>query len=221
MRQIDRLHLEFPFAGARMLRGLLAARWEQDRPPACQNADEADGDRGALPPSAHDEARAGAQDLPVSAARHGGRAAEPGVGDGHHVHPDGEGLRLSRRGARLVLAAVLSWRVSITIEASFCVEALEEALARHGRPEIFNTDQGAQFTGAAFTGVLTRMTSRDQHGRQGRLAGQRVRRAAVAHGEIRGGLPARLRQRAGRTRLNRAVPRSLQSRIGTPIWLCD
>ena len=49
---------------------------------------------------------------------------------------------------------VLSWRVSITMEASFCVEALEEALAKHGKPDIFNTDQGSQFTGAAFTSVL-------------------------------------------------------------------
>src|ERR1700724_3789772 len=49
---------------------------------------------------------------------------------------------------------VLSHRVSITMEADFCIEALEEALARHGRPEIFNTDQGSQFTSAAFTDVL-------------------------------------------------------------------
>jgi putative transposase len=49
---------------------------------------------------------------------------------------------------------VLSWRVSITMEASFCVETLEEALAKHGKPEIFNTDQGSQFTGRAFTDVL-------------------------------------------------------------------
>src|SRR5438552_7663938 len=49
---------------------------------------------------------------------------------------------------------VLSWRVSITMEAAFCIETLEDALARHGKPEIFNTDQGSQFTGAAFTGVL-------------------------------------------------------------------
>jgi len=48
---------------------------------------------------------------------------------------------------------VLSWRLSITMEAAFCVETLEDALARHGRPEIFNTDQGSQFTGAAFTAV--------------------------------------------------------------------
>ena len=49
---------------------------------------------------------------------------------------------------------VLSWRVSITMEAAFCVETLEDALARHSKPDIFNTDQGSQFTGAAFTGVL-------------------------------------------------------------------
>jgi putative transposase len=49
---------------------------------------------------------------------------------------------------------VLSWRLSITMEAAFCVETLEDAMARHGKPEIFNTDQGSQFTGAAFTGVL-------------------------------------------------------------------
>ena len=49
---------------------------------------------------------------------------------------------------------VLSWSVSITMEAAFCVETLEDALARHGKPEILNTDQGSQFTGAAFTGVL-------------------------------------------------------------------
>ena len=51
---------------------------------------------------------------------------------------------------------VLSWRLSITMEAAFCVETLEDALARHGKPDIFNTDQGSQFTGAAFTGVLSR-----------------------------------------------------------------
>src|SRR5688572_24795520 len=50
--------------------------------------------------------------------------------------------------------AVLSWRLSNTMEAGFCVAALEDALARFGRPEIFNTDQGAQFTSAAFTGTL-------------------------------------------------------------------
>ena len=49
---------------------------------------------------------------------------------------------------------VLAWEVSVTMESSFCVSALESALRRHGRPEIFNTDQGVQFTGEAFTGTL-------------------------------------------------------------------
>ena len=49
---------------------------------------------------------------------------------------------------------VLSWRLSNTMDSDFCVEAIEEALARHGRPEIFNTDQGSQFTSTDFTDVL-------------------------------------------------------------------
>jgi putative transposase len=49
---------------------------------------------------------------------------------------------------------VLSWRICNTLDADFCVEALQEALSRHGTPEIFNTDQGAQFTSNAFTEVL-------------------------------------------------------------------
>ena len=93
---------------------------------------------------------------------------------------------------------ILSWRVSITMEASFCVETLEEALAKHGKPEIFNTDQGSQFTGTAFTGCSAQQRNQDQHGRQRSLAGQRLRRAALAQREIRGGLSARLRQRVGR-----------------------
>jgi len=50
--------------------------------------------------------------------------------------------------------AVLAWRLSNTMDARFCLDALDEALERHGKPEIFNTDQGAQFTSAAFTGKL-------------------------------------------------------------------
>jgi putative transposase len=50
--------------------------------------------------------------------------------------------------------AVLAWRLSNTIDSGFCVAALEEALLQHGKPKIFNTDQGSQFTSAAFTGRL-------------------------------------------------------------------
>jgi len=49
---------------------------------------------------------------------------------------------------------ILAWQLSNTMEAEFCVEVLEDALARHGKPGIFNTDQGSQFSGTVFTGVL-------------------------------------------------------------------
>jgi putative transposase len=67
-----------------------------------------------------------------------------------------------------VSRAVMAWRLSNTLGADFCVEALEEALARYGRPEIFNTDQGSQFTSDDFTGTLRRhgvMISMDGKGR--------------------------------------------------------
>ena len=74
---------------------------------------------------------------------------------------------------------VLSWRVSITMEAAFCVETLKDAMACHGKPDIFNTDQGSQFIGAAFTGVLANKgIAISMDGKRG-LAGQnRLRRAA-------------------------------------------
>ncbi len=49
---------------------------------------------------------------------------------------------------------VLAWRISNTLTTDFCIEALQEALGRYGKPEIFNTDQGSQFTSEDFTGVL-------------------------------------------------------------------
>jgi putative transposase len=61
---------------------------------------------------------------------------------------------------------------------AFCVETLEEALAKHGKPEIFNIDQGSQFTGAAFTGLLIK------NGIAISMARQRLRRAVVAQREI-------------------------------------
>src|SRR6476659_5208594 len=67
-----------------------------------------------------------------------------------------------------VSRAVLAWRVSNTLGADFCVEALEEALSRYGQPEIFNTDQGSQFTSDDFTGTLKRhgvLISMDGKGR--------------------------------------------------------
>ena len=92
---------------------------------------------------------------------------------------------------------VLAWRVSIDMAADFCVEALEGALAKYGRPKTFNTDQGSQFTsafrhvrvprtkrqsGTAFTSLLLKHEIEIS-----RLARQRFRRAHLAFGKIRGG----------------------------------
>lgn len=71
-------------------------------------------------------------------------------------------IRLERGFAYLVAIIdwysrkVLSWRISNSMDASFCVDCLEDALLEHGKPEIFNSDQGSQFTSHAFTGVLKR-----------------------------------------------------------------
>jgi putative transposase len=64
---------------------------------------------------------------------------------------------------------VLAWRVSITLETDFCVEALQDAVNRHGQPEIFNTDQGVQFTSAAFLGELETLSIRISMDGKGRF----------------------------------------------------
>jgi putative transposase len=64
---------------------------------------------------------------------------------------------------------VLAWRVSITLETDFCVEALRDAMNRHGQPEIFNTDQGVQFTSAAFLGELATLGVRISMDGKGRF----------------------------------------------------
>ena len=64
---------------------------------------------------------------------------------------------------------VLAWRLLNTMDAGFCVAALEEALARFARPEIFNTDQGSQFTSFAFTSVLRNAELRISMAGRGRL----------------------------------------------------
>ena len=100
-----------------------------------------------------------------------------------------------------VSRAVLAWRLSNTLGAEFCVEALEQALSQYGRPEIFNTDQGSQFTSDDFTVHPEAPCDHHQHGWQGPLHGQHLRRAAVAQPQIRGGLPQRLCQcRRGQSR---------------------
>ena len=154
MRRMDELHLELPFAGSRMLRDLLNK--EGLAIGRCHVA------------TLMKRLRIEALDRKPSTSK-----PEPG----HKIDPYLlRGLTIDRpnqvwamdityvpmaRGFVYLAAVinwfsrrVLSWRLSITMEADFCVEVLEEALVRHGKPEIFNTDQGSQFTSRAFTSVL-------------------------------------------------------------------
>jgi putative transposase len=154
MRRIDELHLEFPFAGSRLLRDLLSAE-------------------GSKIGRRH--AKTLMRRMGIEAIYCRPRTTKPELG--HRIYPyllrgvavtranqawamDITYIPMARGFVYLAVVLdwfsrrVLSWRVSITMEAAFCIEALEEALAKHGKPDIFNTDQGSQFTGAAFTGVL-------------------------------------------------------------------
>ena len=155
MRRLDRLHLEYPFAGSRMLRSLLAAE-------GCKIGRR--------------HVKTLMQRMGIEALYRRPRTTKPEPG--HKIYPyllrgieiarpnqvwamDITYIPMARGFVYLAVVLdwfsrrVLSWRLSITMEAAFCVEAVEEALARHGKPEIFNTDQGSQFTGQAFTRVLT------------------------------------------------------------------
>jgi putative transposase len=154
MRRLDRLHLEYPFAGSRMLRGLLAAE-------GCKIGRR--------------HVKTLMQRMGMEALYRRPRTTKPEPG--HKIHPyllrgieiarpnqvwamDITYIPMARGFVYLAVVLdwfsrrVLSWRLSITMEAAFCVEALEDAMACHGKPEILNTDQGSQFTGQAFTGVL-------------------------------------------------------------------
>jgi putative transposase len=154
MRRVDELHLVYPFAGSRMLRDLL---------------------RGEGVEIGRQRVATMMKRMGIEALYRRPNTSKPAPG--HKIYPyllrsvvveranqawamDITYIPMARGFVYLAAVVdwfsrrVLSWRVSITMEVAFCLEAVEEALARHGRPEIFNTDQGSQFTGAAFTGLL-------------------------------------------------------------------
>ncbi len=154
MRRMDELHLDFPFAGSRMLRDLL-------------NAEGIEVGRRHVATLM--------KRMAIEAIYRKPNTSKPAPG--HKIYPyllrrlpvtrpdqvwamDITYIPMARGFVYLAAVVdwfsrrVLAWRLSITMEAAFCIETLEEALARHGRPEIFNTDQGSQFTSTAFTGVL-------------------------------------------------------------------
>jgi len=154
MRRIDELHLDYPFAGSRMLRDLLRGE-------------------GLAIGRAHVITLMKRMGIEAIYRRPNTSKPEPG----HKIHPYLlRGLTVDRpdqvwamdisyipmaRGFVYLAAVidwhtrrVLAWRVSITMEVEFCLAAVRDAMARHGKPEIFNTDQGSQFTSDAFTGLL-------------------------------------------------------------------
>jgi putative transposase len=155
MRRIDELHLDYPFAGSRMLRDML------------------NGEGIAV---GRDQVRAMMRRMGIEALYRRPNTSKPCAG--HKIYPyllHGLAVERSNQVWAMDIAyvpmargfvylavvldwfsrRVLSWRVSISMEVDFCLEAVEEALARHGKPEIFNTDQGSQFTSAPFTGLLS------------------------------------------------------------------
>ena len=154
MRRIDELHLDYPFAGSRMLRDLLRGE-------------------GLAIGRAHVITLMKRMGIEAIYRRPNTSKPEPG----HKIHPYLlRGLTVDRpdqvwamdisyipmaRGFVYLAAVidwhtrrVLAWRVSIIMEVEFCLGAVRDAMARHGKPEIFNTDQGSQFTSDAFTGLL-------------------------------------------------------------------
>jgi len=155
MRRIDELHLEYPFMGSRMLRDML--------------------NREGIGIGRRHVATL-MRRMGIEALYRRPNTSKPAAG--HKIFPYLlRGLTVERpnqvwamdisyipmaRGFVYLAAVVdwfsrkvLAWRLSITMETAFCIEAVEEALAKYGRPDIFNTDQGSQFTSAAFTGVLS------------------------------------------------------------------
>jgi len=154
MRRIDELHLDYPFAGSRMLRNLL-----------CRE--------GRVVGRLHVATLMRRMRIAAIYRRPSTSKPEPGhkiypyllrtmkVERPNHVWamdityiPMAKGFVYLAAVVDWFTRRVLTWRLSITMDAEFCVEALQEALAAYGKPEIFNTDQGAQFTSIAFTSVL-------------------------------------------------------------------
>ncbi len=154
MRRIDELHLEHPFAGSRMLRDLL-----RPEGPAVGRKHVATLMRQmgieALYRRPHTSRKHPAHPIYPYLLRHLAvtRPNQVWAMDITYI-PMSKGFVYLAAVIDWCSRKVLSWRVSITMETDFCSEAVEEAIQRYGTPDIFNTDQGSQFTSEAFTGLL-------------------------------------------------------------------
>ena len=156
MKQIDALHIEHPFAGSRMLRDLLAAEGSKVGRRHVKTLMRCMGIEALYRRPRTTKPKPGHKIFPyllrgVAVER----ANQVWAMDITYI-PMAKGFVYLAAVIDWYSRRVLSWRVSITMEASFCIAALEEALAKHGKPDIFNTDQGSQFTCPAFIDVLTK-----------------------------------------------------------------
>lgn len=154
MRRMDELHLEYPFAGSRMLKGLLQAEGHKVGRQHVSTLMKKMGIEAlyrrpntSKPAPGHKVYPYLLRNLPVT------RPNQVWAMDITYI-PMARGFVYLAAVVDWFSRKVLAWKLSITLAADFCIEALEEALAHHGRPEIFNTDQGSQFTSAEFTKVL-------------------------------------------------------------------
>jgi putative transposase len=150
MQRLDRLHLEYPFAGSRMLRGLLALQGFKIGRRHVKTLMRRMGIEALIAVRAPPSPSPATRSIRICCATSRSRGRTRSI----TYIPMERGFVYLAVVLDWASRRVLSWRLSITMEAAFCVETLEDALARHGKPEIFNTDQGSQFTGTAFTGLL-------------------------------------------------------------------
>jgi putative transposase len=154
MRRIDELHLELPFYGSRRMMFELNKEGRGVNRKRVQRLMRVMGIEALVPRPGTSKAAPGHKIHPY--LLRGLAIIEP-----NHVWAADITYIPMARGFLYLVAiidwasrAVLAWRVSNTIDSGFCIAALEEALLQHGKPKIFNTDQGSQFTSAAFTGRL-------------------------------------------------------------------
>ena len=154
MRRIDELHLNYPFAGSRMLQGLLRSEGYHVGRRHVATLMKKMGIEAlyrrpntSKPAPGHKIYPYLLRNLPIT------RPNQVWAMDITYI-PMARGFVYLAAVVDWFSRRVLSWRLSITLEADFCIEAVEEALARNGKPDIFNSDQGAQFTSIDFIKVL-------------------------------------------------------------------
>ena len=162
MRLIDEQYTRTPFFGSRRMTAWLRGEGYDVNRKRVSRLMEVMGLEAIYPKPKLSQPGEGHKIYPYLLGKRRGQSRQPGLEHGHHVHPDGAGFVYLVAVMDWYSRFVLSWALSVTMEVEFCLEALRKAL-RCGRPEIFNSDQGSQFTSEKFTGEL-KTRHRDQHG---------------------------------------------------------